>query len=114
MEYISLSPSLKLTNAIFSPSGDQLGSKSFASSSVNLVWSLPSSLMVYISWLPSLSLLKAICPFGPGNVPAHALWLIGITERLGSNSMIAETAKRKATLAGTGEPTALQYLCAYH
>jgi hypothetical protein len=51
-------------------------------------------------------LLKAICPFGPGNVPAHALWLIGITERLGSNK-IAEIAKRKANLVGIWESTTL-------
>ena len=48
-------------------------------------------------------LLKAICPFGPGNVPAHALWLIWITERVGSSSSIAEVAKRKANLVGTWE-----------
>ena len=57
---------------------------------------------MYISKLPSLLLLKAICPFGPGNVPAHALWLIWITERL-SSSRIAEVAKRKANLVGTWE-----------
>jgi hypothetical protein len=54
--------------------------------------------------LPSLSLLKAICPFGPGNVPAHALWLIWITERLGSSRMV-EIAKRKANLVETWEST---------
>ena len=48
-------------------------------------------------------LLKAICPFGPGNVPAHALWLMWITERLGSSSSFAEVAKRKANLVGTWE-----------
>ena len=52
-------------------------------------------------------LLQAICPFGPGNVSAHALWLIWITERLGSSSSssssIAEVAKRKANLVGTWE-----------
>jgi hypothetical protein len=35
-------------------------------------------------------------------VPAHALWLIWITERLGI-SRIAEIAKRKANLVRTGE-----------
>ena len=41
-----------------------------------------------------MSLSKAICPFGPGNVPAHALWLIWTARRriLDSRS-IAETAK---------------------
>src|SRR5215211_6799650 len=97
-----LEPSLKLTNAILSPSGDQLGSKSFASSSVNLVTSLPSSFIVYISKLPFLLLLKAICPLGPGNVPAHALWLVGITRRLGRSS-IAEIPKRKANFRNTRE-----------
>jgi hypothetical protein len=57
---------------------------------------------VYISKLLSLLLLKATCPFGPGNVPAHAFWLIWITERLG-NSRIAEVAKRKANLVLTWE-----------
>jgi hypothetical protein len=41
-------------------------------------------------------------------VPAHALWLIWITERLdssssSSSSSIAEVAKRKANLVGTWE-----------
>ena len=60
---------------------------------------------MYISKLPSLLLLKAICPFGPGNVPAHGLRLIRITERLSSSSSsrIAELAKRKANLVGTWE-----------
>ena len=58
---------------------------------------------MYISKLPSLLLLKAICPFGPGNVPAHGLRLIRITERLSSSSRIAELAKRKANLVGTWE-----------
>jgi hypothetical protein len=49
-------------------------------------------------------LLKAICPFGPGNVPAHALWSIGITRRLG-RSRIAETAKRKPNFVETLERT---------
>jgi hypothetical protein len=53
---------------------------------------------------PSLKLLKAICPFGLGNAPANALWLIWIAEILGSSSsMIAEIAKRKANLVETGE-----------
>jgi hypothetical protein len=56
--------------------------------------------------LPSLLLLKAICPFGPGNVLAHALWLIWIARRLdSSSSSIAEVAKRKANLVGTCEST---------
>jgi hypothetical protein len=41
----------------------------------------------------SLLLLKAICPFGPGNVPAQALWLIWIARRRLDSMSIAETAK---------------------
>ena len=41
-----------------------------------------------------MSLSKAICPFGPGNVPAHALWLIWTARRRILDSIsIAETAK---------------------
>ncbi|HKG72066.1 MAG TPA: hypothetical protein VKA87_09205 [Nitrososphaeraceae archaeon] len=36
---------------------------------------------------------KAICPFGPGNVPAHALWLIWTARRRLDSISIAETAK---------------------
>jgi hypothetical protein len=36
---------------------------------------------------------KAICPFGPGNVPAHALWLIWTARRRLDSMSIAETAK---------------------
>src|SRR3712207_3181123 len=44
MVYISLSPSLKLTKTILSPSGDQVGCEpSGTSLSVNLSTSLPSS-----------------------------------------------------------------------
>jgi hypothetical protein len=38
-------------------------------------------------------LAKAICPFGPGNVPAHALWLIWTARRRLDSISIAETAK---------------------
>jgi hypothetical protein len=41
-----------------------------------------------------MSLSKAICPFGPGNVPAHALWLIWtVRRRILDSISIAETAK---------------------
>jgi hypothetical protein len=40
-----------------------------------------------------MSLSKAICPFGPGNVPAHALWLIWTARRILDSISIAETAK---------------------
>jgi hypothetical protein len=36
---------------------------------------------------------KAICPFGPGNVPAHALWLIWTARRRLDSMSIAESAK---------------------
>jgi hypothetical protein len=38
-------------------------------------------------------LAKAICPFGPGNVPAQALWLIWTARRRLASTSIAETAK---------------------
>jgi hypothetical protein len=47
-------------------------------------------------------LLKTICPFGQGNALAQALWLIWITERLGT-SRIAEIAKGKANIVETRE-----------
>jgi hypothetical protein len=37
-------------------------------------------------------LAKAICPFGPGNVPAHALWLIWTARRRLDSMSTAETA----------------------
>jgi hypothetical protein len=46
---------------------------------------------------------KSYLPFGLGNLPAPALWLIWITKRLDSSSSIAEVAKRKANLVGTCE-----------
>ena len=46
-------------------------------------------------------LLKAICPFGPGNVPAHAGWLIWVARRRPDSRSIAETAK-PPNLVGAG------------
>jgi hypothetical protein len=36
---------------------------------------------------------KAICPFGPGNVPAHAIWSIWTARRRLDSMSTAETAK---------------------
>ena len=44
---------------------------------------------------------KAICPFGPGNVPAHALWLIWTARRKLDSMRIAESAK-PPNLVGAG------------
>src|SRR5919198_1292693 len=110
MTYISRLPlSLLLSKAIFVPSGDQLGSPSDALLSVSLVCPLPSSaFMMYISYVsgsPLMPLTKAICPFGPGNVPAHVLSLLWIIRRLDS-SRIVEVA-RKANLVRRCESTTL-------
>lgn len=58
---------------------------------LSVVSPLPSSaFMTYIAYnsnSPAGPLTKAICPFGPGNVPAHAIWLIWIAKRLDGSSI---------------------------